>query len=113
MAFVVKKREVSLPTTSSAAAVITALARNTTIKPNAIRLFTIREDAGKFLLDFGKLVFAGIVFGSILRYQIPQDLLLTGAAAVATVSCIVGLILGMREKTTDKTEIRRHKRRKR
>ena len=74
---------------------------------------TIKEDVGKFLLDFGKLVFAGIVFGSILRYQIPQDLLLTSAAGVATVSCIVGLVLGMREKKMDKTVIRRRKRSKR
>jgi hypothetical protein len=28
---------------------------------------TLKEDMGKFLLDFGKLVFAGIVFGSIMR----------------------------------------------
>jgi len=74
---------------------------------------TLEEDIGKFLLDFGKLVFAGIVFGSIVRYQIPQDLLLTSATAVATVSCIVGLILGIREKKTDTTAIKRRRRRKR
>ena len=34
---------------------------------------TFKEDMGKFLLDFGKLVFAGIVFGSLMRSQIPQD----------------------------------------
>ena len=58
---------------------------------------TLKEDMGKFLLDFGKLVFAGIVFGSIMRSEIPQDALLTIGVALATVSCIGGLILGKRE----------------
>ena len=79
---------------------------------------TLKEDMGKFLLDFGKLVFAGIVFGSIMRSQIPQDTLLTTGLAIAIVSCIGGLILGIREtssptqtKLTKKPTIKRKKRR--
>jgi len=84
---------------------------------------TLKEDMGKFLLDFGKLVFAGIVFGSIMRSQIPQDTLLTTGLAIAIVSCIGGLILGIREtsppppkrlsKLAKKPAIKRKKRRQR
>jgi len=81
---------------------------------------TFKEDMGKFLLDFGKLVFAGIVFGSIMRSEIPQDALLTIAGAVAIVSCIGGLILGIKEissptqtKLLKKPAIKRKKRRQR
>ena len=83
---------------------------------------TLKEDMGKFLLDFGKLVFAGIVFGSIMRSEIPQDALLTIGVALATVSCIGGLILGIREtssptptqtKLAKKPAIKRKKRRQR
>jgi len=59
---------------------------------------TIKEDTGKLLLDLGKLVFAGLFLGGILRGEVPQMILVIGGFAVATVFCIVGLFLGTREK---------------
>ena len=74
---------------------------------------TLREDIGKLLLDVGKLVLAGIVIGGILRRDLPQDDLLTIGIAVVIVSFILGIIMGTKEIKTDKTIIRRRKRRKR
>ena len=39
--------------------------------------FTLKEDISKYLLDLSKLVFAGIVLGTVLRYEVPRDILHT------------------------------------
>ena len=72
---------------------------------------SFKEDIAKYLLDLGKLMFGSIVFGSIMRIQVPQDLLLTIGTAAATVVSIVGLILGIREMKTGRPEKPRRKRR--
>ena len=59
---------------------------------------TIKEDAGKLLLDIGKLVFGGIFLGGILRGGVSQALLVMGGLVVAVVFLIIGLMLGMKEK---------------
>ena len=59
---------------------------------------TIKEDAGKLLLDLGKLVFGSIFLGGILRGEIPQAMLAIGGFAAATALCITGLFLGTKEK---------------
>ena len=59
---------------------------------------TIKEDAGKLLLDIGKLVFGSIFLGGILRGEIPQTLLVIGGITVAAIFCIIGLLLGAKEK---------------
>ena len=73
---------------------------------------TLKEDVGKSLLDAGKLIFGSIVIGCILRYEIPRDILFAGGIAAAIVFHIAGIVLGIREIKTDKTAIRRRKRRK-
>ena len=57
-----------------------------------------REDAGKILLDLGKLVFGGIFIGGVLRGEIPHDILITGGLALAVVLLIAGFFLGVKEK---------------
>ena len=74
---------------------------------------TIKEDAGKLLLDIGKLVTGSIVLGILLRGEIPDDILLIAGVAVAAVLYLVGLFLGKREIKMEKPEIYRRKRRKR
>ena len=74
---------------------------------------SFKEDIGKYLLDLGKLMFGSIVFGSIMRIQVPQDLLLTIGTGAAIVVSIVGLMLGIRETRTGKPEKPRRKRSKR
>ena len=59
---------------------------------------TFKEDAGKLLLDIGKLVFGGIFLGGILRGEIPQALLVLGGIAVALVLFAIGLFMGKKDK---------------
>ena len=84
---------------------------------------SLKEDVAKYLLDLSKLVFAGIVLGAVLRYELPRDILLTTGIATVILFLIVGLILGMRKVNhpptklekprAKKTAIKRLKRRKR
>jgi hypothetical protein len=62
---------------------------------------TVREDTGKLLLDIGKLVLASIVLGTLLRYELPREQLLTVGIAVAIVLFVVGIILGARKKKSE------------
>jgi hypothetical protein len=86
-------------------------------------LLTLKEDVGKYLLDLSKLVFAGIVLGTVLRYELPREMLLTGGIAVVILFFVGGLIVGTRKVNrpptklgtpmAKKTAIKRLKRRKR
>ena len=58
----------------------------------------MKEDAGKLLMDIGKLVFGSIFLGGILRGEIPQTLLLIAGFSGASVFCIVGLLLVAKNK---------------
>ena len=66
---------------------------------------SFKEDAGKLLIDLGKLVFGSIFLGGVLRGEIPQGLLVIGGFAVATIFCVVGLFWVSKEKKNgeDKT----------
>jgi len=86
--------------------------------------FTLKDDVGKYLLDLSKLVFAGIVLGTVLRYELPRGILLTGGIAAVILLLIVGsIILGLRKVNNPpakleaprarKAAIKRLKRRKR
>ena len=74
---------------------------------------TLKEDTAKYLLDVSKLILGSVVIGCVLRYNIPQDVLLTSGIAAAILSFIAGLILGIKEIKTGKTEKPRRKRSKR
>jgi hypothetical protein len=65
-------------------------------KPKKQTIF--KEDAGKLLLDLGKLVFGSIFLGGVLRGEIPQTILVIGGFAVATIFCIIGLLWVSKEK---------------
>ena len=53
---------------------------------------TFKEDAGKLLLDLGKLVFGSIFLGGVLRGEVSQGVLVIGGFAIATMLCIIGLL---------------------
>ena len=86
---------------------------------------TLKEDAGKYLLDMSKLIFGSIVISEILRRQIrwidediSHDILFIAGITAVIITFIVGLILGKREiksptKLAEKTRFRRRKRSKR
>jgi hypothetical protein len=81
---------------------------------------TLKEDAGKLLLDVGKLVFTGIVITRILYRQINvvdesifQDILLIGGSAAVAICFALGLILGKREIRLEQTRFHRKKRSRR
>ena len=59
---------------------------------------TIKEDAGKLLLDLGKLVFGSLFLGGILRGEIPHTLLVIGGFSLATVFSIIGLLWVAKDK---------------
>ena len=61
---------------------------------------TMKEDAGKLLMDLGKLVFGSIFLGGVLRGEIPQTILLIAGFTGASIFCIVGLLLVVKEKNT-------------
>jgi hypothetical protein len=46
------------------------------MKKKAKKETTLKQDAGKLLLDIGKLVFGSIFLGGVLRGEIPQSVLL-------------------------------------
>jgi len=64
---------------------------------------TRKEDAGRYMLDISKLIIGGVVITSLLRRDIPQDILLVGGFAAAIVLFILGLIMGPKEIKTDRT----------
>ena len=59
---------------------------------------TFKEDAGKLLLDIGKLVFGSIFLGGVLRGEVSHGILVIGGFTVATILCIIGLLCITREK---------------
>jgi len=59
---------------------------------------TLKEDAGKLLLDVGKLIFGSVFLGSILRGEMPRIILAAGGFVIAVSLCIVGLLMGTKEK---------------
>jgi hypothetical protein len=63
--------------------------------------FFVGKDAGKLLLDLGKLIFGSIFLGGVLRGKIPQLLLVIAGFTGAAVCCIVGLFLAAKEKNPD------------
>jgi uncharacterized membrane protein YraQ (UPF0718 family) len=74
---------------------------------------TLREEVGRLLFDIGKLGLGTIVLGSILRRDVPQDILMmTGIAAVA-VCFIVAFVLVTREIKPETPQTRRAPRLKR
>ena len=62
---------------------------------------TVREDTGKLMVDIGKLVLAGIVLSTILRYDFTREQLLTIGIAVVIVFFIGGILLGAKKKNGD------------
>ena len=77
---------------------------------------TRKEDTGRYMLDISKLFIGGIVITSLLRWEIPQDILLIGGIAAAFVFFVLGLVMAPREIKTDRTGRRKlssPKRRKR
>ena len=61
---------------------------------------TLREDAGKLLIDMGKLIFGSIFLASILRGEIPQAILAISGFVAALALCMAGLIMGIKDKKT-------------
>ena len=64
------------------------------------KLTTFKEDAGKLLLDIGKLIFGSIFLGGFLRGEVPHTVLLIGGFAVAIIFFITGLLWVSKEKKT-------------
>ncbi|MCL2193171.1 MAG: hypothetical protein FWB78_07235 [Treponema sp.] len=52
---------------------------------------TLKENAGKLLVDLAKLIFGAIVLGSILQGELPRVILLVGGFIAAILISVVGL----------------------
>jgi len=62
---------------------------------------TRREDVGKLLLDVGKLVFAGVFIGGLLRADFQNDILILVGIVMAIVLWILGILLIPKAKSVD------------
>ena len=78
---------------------------------NFKKLTTRKEETGRLLLDLGKLSFAGIVIGGILRMDLRQDILFIIGIAVIFALFVFGINLVAREIKHEKTGFHRRKRR--
>jgi hypothetical protein len=56
------------------------------------------KDAGKLLLDIGKLTFGSFILGGVLRGNAPWYMILSAGAVVSTVCISVGLVLAAEDK---------------
>jgi len=75
------------------------------------KLTTRKEETGRLLLVLGKLGFAGIVIGGILRMDLRQDILFIIGIAVIFALFVFGINLVAREIRHEKTGFNRRKRR--
>ena len=50
-----------------------------------------KVNAGKLMLDLGKLIFGSVFLGGVLRGEILQSILVIGGFAIAVIFCLVGL----------------------
>jgi uncharacterized membrane protein YraQ (UPF0718 family) len=60
------------------------------------------DNAGKILIDLGKLVFGGIIIGGILRGTIPPAILIASGFVAAMIFFIIGLNWTTKEKPENK-----------
>ena len=60
-----------------------------------------RENAGKLLIDLGKLIFGSIFLGGVLRGEIPQAMLVIGGFTAAIIFCLIGLWAMTQEKKNE------------
>jgi len=68
---------------------------------NPIKQTSLKEDAGKVLVDIGKLIFGSVFLGSILNGSIPHMFLLVGGFLVAFGFCVIGLFMAKKEKKAE------------
>jgi len=61
-----------------------------------------KDNAGKILIDLGKLVFGGIIIGGILRGSIPPVILMASGFVAAMIFFIIGLHWTVKEKQGNK-----------
>ena len=61
-------------------------------------------DAGKLLLDVGKLAVGGVIIGGILRGEVPPVILIASGSVVAFVCFILGLFWIAKEQQGNKEE---------
>jgi len=56
-----------------------------------MRQTDFRENAGKVLIDLGKLIFGSIFLAGVLRGEVPQAIMVAGGFLAAASFCAVGL----------------------
>jgi uncharacterized membrane protein YraQ (UPF0718 family) len=61
-----------------------------------------KDNAGKILIDLGKLVFGGIIIGGILRGSIPPVILMASGFVAAMIFFLIGLHWIVKEKQGNK-----------
>jgi len=61
----------------------------------------LRENIGRILIDCGKLIFAGLFLGGVLRGEIPHLILIVGGFTFAIIFCSIGLWAVSKEKKSE------------
>ena len=59
---------------------------------------TFKEDAGKILIDLGKIVFGSIFLGGFLRGEVPHTILVISGFVATVIFFIIGLLWVSKEK---------------
>jgi hypothetical protein len=59
---------------------------------------TMKENAGKVLIDMGKLLFGSFVLGGVLRGEVPQYLILLAGLLGSGILIGIGLLWTAKEK---------------
>jgi len=62
------------------------------------KLIDFRENAGKLLIDLGKLVFGSIFLGGVLRGEVPPVIMIIGGFIISALFCFIGIWWTLKEK---------------
>ena len=60
----------------------------------------IKENGGKVLVNLGQLMFGTLFFGSVLRGELPQHLIMTAGIIGAGILIVIGLFASAKERKT-------------
>jgi hypothetical protein len=60
----------------------------------------IIENIGKVLINLGQLMFGTLFLGSVLRGEMPQNIIMTAGIVGAIILMVIGLIASAKERKT-------------
>ena len=62
-------------------------------KPKAFNIRRFLLNFGKLVTDFTKLIFGSLVLGSVIKGEIPTDMLLAGGIIASAIGAVIGITI--------------------